>query len=159
MDFFEDRYFFSIFFLNILFLTIFFFSHKFLNLFFFIFCNFFIEILSDVFCSKKVFLLKIFFFCQNLFFLKNFFSLSCNIFMELFFEFFFYQNFSSKKKLKTKKVVSKKNCIKNFLSWIKIILSLFLYKYLQVYYVYLQNLCKVSVFFHSCHILPCNCIP
>ena len=62
--------------------------------------------------------------------------------------------FLSKKRLYRKKI-----CVKFFLTKKKIILSLFFYKYLQVYYVYLQSLCKVLVIFHSRHVLTYHNIP
>ena len=76
--------------------------------------------------------------------------LSRNFFIEIF--------FIKKKKLSNKfikkKLISKKSCVKFFSLEEKVILSLFLYKHLQVYYVYLQTLYKVLVIIHSSHVLP-----
>ena len=71
--------------------------------------------------------------------------LSRNFFIEIFF---------IKKKKLSNKFIKKKSCVKFFSLEEKVILSLFLYKHLQVYYVYLQTLYKVLVIIHSSHVLP-----
>ena len=69
-----------------------------------------------------------------------------------FIEIFFIKKKNLSNKFIKKKLISKKNCVKFFSPEEKIILSLFLYKHLQVYYVYLQTLYKVLVTIFSSHV-------
>ena len=138
----------------------------------------------DFFFSLGIFFLYIFFFSRIFFFCLEFFFLKILIFLKKIFIFCYFvieififfqkknyqQIFSLKsfllksffiKKIYGKKVFVKKinQKKKNLCQNLKIILSFFLYKHLQVYYVYLQTLHKVLVIFHSSHVLPYRDIP
>ena len=67
-----------------------------------------------------------------------------------------------RKKIKTKLSKKKEKKLyqkKKYSFKEKVIISLFLSKYLQVYYAYLQTLCKLLVIFDSSHVLPYCDIP
>ena len=118
--------------------------------------------------SLKSFLYFIIFLSKSLFFLKKK-ILLINFFIKSFLikKIFLSKNFIEKKFLSEKKKLSKKKknlykknkIVSNFFSEEKIILSLFLYKYLHVYYVSLLNLHKVLVIFCCSHVLPYCDIP